>query len=199
MCLAPIRHLAIEPARVATNTARPRPPARSQPCSICGGFTRSPIRVSSATVCWPDSLPFPRRARSSRRRRRCSSALVAGVLVVGSVLFFERTAKLDDPVGAISVHGVNGVWGVLALGLFADGTYGQGWNHSHWYPHRRGGLLKWLAEKPQSLPDGMDRARRHRPVLRQRVAVCGPSDWRGRDVGLGVRRVLLVVLARSTG
>src|SRR5262249_43199899 len=35
---------------------------------------------------------------------------------------------IDDPVGAISVHGTNGAWGVLSLGLFADGTYGAGWN-----------------------------------------------------------------------
>jgi Amt family ammonium transporter len=53
---------------------------------------------------------------------------VAGVLVVWAVFFFERTARIDDPVGAISVHGVNGLWGILALGLFADGTYGDGWN-----------------------------------------------------------------------
>jgi Amt family ammonium transporter len=52
---------------------------------------------------------------------------VAGVLVVVSVFFFDKI-KVDDPVGAISVHGVNGAWGVLALGLFADGSYGQGWN-----------------------------------------------------------------------
>src|SRR5579863_3778121 len=53
--------------------------------------------------------------------------LVAGVLVVISVYFFERIG-IDDPVGAISVHGTNGVWGVWSLGLFSDGTYGQGWN-----------------------------------------------------------------------
>ncbi|MCE5191580.1 MAG: ammonium transporter [Actinomycetia bacterium] len=53
---------------------------------------------------------------------------VAGLLVVGSVIFWERVAKIDDPVGAVSVHGVNGLWGMLALGLFADGTYGAGWN-----------------------------------------------------------------------
>jgi Amt family ammonium transporter len=53
---------------------------------------------------------------------------VAGVLVCISVFFVERTMKVDDPVGAISVHGVNGAWGVLALGLFADGTYGDGFN-----------------------------------------------------------------------
>jgi Amt family ammonium transporter len=43
---------------------------------------------------------------------------VAGVLVVGSVFFFERI-RIDDPVGAISVHGICGVWGTLAVGLFA--------------------------------------------------------------------------------
>jgi Amt family ammonium transporter len=45
---------------------------------------------------------------------------VAGVLVVFSVLFFDRI-KIDDPVGAVSVHGVNGAWGTLAAGLFNTG------------------------------------------------------------------------------
>jgi Amt family ammonium transporter len=45
--------------------------------------------------------------------------LIAGVLVVGSVLFFDRI-KVDDPVGAISVHLVCGVFGTLAVGLFAQ-------------------------------------------------------------------------------
>ena len=52
---------------------------------------------------------------------------VAGVLVVLSVWFWDR-AGVDDPVGAISVHGVNGLWGVISLGLFANGKYGMGWN-----------------------------------------------------------------------
>jgi len=52
---------------------------------------------------------------------------IAGVLVVESVFFFEKIG-IDDCVGAISVHGVNGAWGCLSLGLFADGTYGDGWN-----------------------------------------------------------------------
>jgi Amt family ammonium transporter len=54
--------------------------------------------------------------------------LVAGVLVVAAVLFVERVLKVDDPVGAVAVHGVNGAWGVISLGLFADGKYGDGWN-----------------------------------------------------------------------
>jgi len=53
--------------------------------------------------------------------------LVAGVLVVYSVFFFEGKG-VDDPVGAISVHGVNGLWGVLSVGIFATGEYGAGWN-----------------------------------------------------------------------
>jgi Amt family ammonium transporter len=54
--------------------------------------------------------------------------LVAGVLLVGATIFVEHRLKIDDPVGAISVHGVNGAWGVIAIGLFADGTYGAGLN-----------------------------------------------------------------------
>jgi Amt family ammonium transporter len=53
---------------------------------------------------------------------------VSGVLLVYGITFVERTMKVDDPVGAITVHGFNGAWGVLSLGLFADGTYGDGWN-----------------------------------------------------------------------
>jgi len=58
----------------------------------------------------------------------CIIGLISGVLVVESVYFVEGKLKLDDPVGAISVHGVNGAFGCLALGLFADGSYGDGWN-----------------------------------------------------------------------
>ena len=55
---------------------------------------------------------------------------IAGGLVCIAVEYFDRVAKVDDPVGAISVHGVNGIWGVIALGLFADGksNYGGSWN-----------------------------------------------------------------------
>ncbi len=62
----------------------------------------------------------------------------AGVIVVEGVFFWERVG-IDDVVGAISVHGLNGLWGVISLGLFAngkygaggalpDGTFGAGWN-----------------------------------------------------------------------
>jgi Amt family ammonium transporter len=55
---------------------------------------------------------------------------LAGMLVCLSVEFIERVLKVDDPVGAISVHGTCGLWGVLSVGLFADGTsnYGGSWN-----------------------------------------------------------------------
>ena len=56
--------------------------------------------------------------------------LIAGVLVCVSVEFVDRVLRVDDPVGAISVHGTNGLWGVLSIGLFADGksNYGGSWN-----------------------------------------------------------------------
>ena len=53
--------------------------------------------------------------------------IVAGILVVEAVFFFDKI-RIDDAVGAISVHGVNGCWGCLSIGLFADGTYGDGFN-----------------------------------------------------------------------
>lgn len=54
--------------------------------------------------------------------------VVGGLLVCVFVPIVENRLKLDDPVGAISVHGINGLWGTLAVGLFADGTYGDGLN-----------------------------------------------------------------------
>ncbi|MDQ6815669.1 MAG: ammonium transporter, partial [Bacteroidota bacterium] len=53
---------------------------------------------------------------------------IAGILVIVAYNFVDRKLKIDDPVGAFAVHGVNGAWGCLALGLFADGSYGDGWN-----------------------------------------------------------------------
>ena len=60
------------------------------------------------------------------RGPRRSSACIAGVLVIESIFIVERKFKIDDPVGAISVHGVNGLFGVLCVGLFANGTLRRG-------------------------------------------------------------------------
>lgn len=48
--------------------------------------------------------------------------IVAGILIVIAVEFVDIKLKIDDPVGAFSVHGVNGMWGGLAVGLFATGN-----------------------------------------------------------------------------
>lgn len=61
-----------------------------------------------------------------------TQAAIIGILAGGWVcdagLTIERKLKIDDPVGAIAVHFCNGCWGLVALGIFADGTYGDGWN-----------------------------------------------------------------------
>jgi len=54
--------------------------------------------------------------------------ILAGIVVCLGVLFNERVIKVDDPCGAISVHGYCGWLGAVCVGLFADGTYGAGWN-----------------------------------------------------------------------
>jgi Amt family ammonium transporter len=53
---------------------------------------------------------------------------ISGVVVIEAVFFVERKLKVDDPVGAIAVHGVNGTLGVLYVGIFSSGMYGAGWN-----------------------------------------------------------------------
>ena len=50
---------------------------------------------------------------------------LAAVIVIESIFFWEKKG-VDDPVGAISVHGVGGIFGVLCVGLFSDGRYGFG-------------------------------------------------------------------------
>src|ERR1700729_2443623 len=54
--------------------------------------------------------------------------VIAGLLVCLGVRSEERVLKIDDPCGAISVHGYCGWFGAVAVGIFADGTYGAGWN-----------------------------------------------------------------------
>ena len=53
--------------------------------------------------------------------------VIAGVVVIEAVLFLEKRG-IDDPVGAVAVHGICGTLGVLSVGIFANGEYGAGWN-----------------------------------------------------------------------
>ena len=55
---------------------------------------------------------------------------IAAVLVIESTYFVEERLRIDDPCGAISVHGVCGMFGLLSVGVFANGSYGAGWNGS---------------------------------------------------------------------
>lgn len=91
---------------------------KPDPSMICNG-----LLAGLAAICGPCAFVSPSGA--------VLIGAVAGVLVIYSVLFLEGTMKVDDPVGAISVHGVGGAWGVLSLGLLADGSFGAGWNGVH--------------------------------------------------------------------
>ncbi len=53
--------------------------------------------------------------------------LVAAILVIEAAFFIDRKG-IDDPVGAIAVHGIGGAFGALCVGIFANGKYGAGWN-----------------------------------------------------------------------
>ncbi len=76
--------------------------------------------------------------------------LISGILVVEAVFFFDKH-RIDDAVGAIAVHGVNGAWGCLSIGLFADGTYGTGLNGVHWYKLATGA---YQMMDPSAVPTG---------------------------------------------
>ena len=54
---------------------------------------------------------------------------LASVIVIEAALFIDRKG-IDDPVGAIAVHGIGGTFGALCVGIFANGKYGAGWNGS---------------------------------------------------------------------
>ena len=56
--------------------------------------------------------------------------IIGAILAIEAVFIVERKFKIDDPVGAIAVHMVNGIFGVLAVGIFANGSYGAAWNGS---------------------------------------------------------------------
>ncbi len=50
--------------------------------------------------------------------------VIAALVMIWALGFVENTLKVDDVVGAVSVHGFGGLWGLIAVGIFADGTYG---------------------------------------------------------------------------
>jgi Amt family ammonium transporter len=88
---------------------------KPDPSLICNGFLAGLAAISAA-------CPFVHPTGA------VIIGAVAGFLAVHAVLFFEGTMKVDDPIGALSVHGVGGAWGVLSVGLLADGSFGAGWN-----------------------------------------------------------------------
>jgi Amt family ammonium transporter len=90
------------------------PTKKPDPCMMCNGILAGLVAITA-----PSGFVSP-----------CGAFIigaVAGVLVVLSCFFFDKI-MIDDPVGAISVHGTCGAWGVLAVGLFADGTSYGGYN-----------------------------------------------------------------------
>jgi Amt family ammonium transporter len=96
---------------------------------------------------------------------------IAGVLVIYAAEFIERVLKVDDPVGAIAVHGVCGTFGVLAVGIFANGSYGGGWNGSDVTRSR----VSWPASSASSGPSSWG------------WPCCGPSFWVSRTRSSGSR------------
>ncbi len=87
---------------------------------------------------------------------------IAGVLVVLAALFIEGTLKIDDPVGASAVHLANGTWGIVALGLFADGSYGDGTNGVT-------GAVRGAAPRRHGTAVGAADRHRRQPLLRGRL------------------------------
>jgi len=70
-------------------------------------------------VLWPVWSPSPQGCDVVDPFGAAIIGIVAGVLCIFSVEFFDNVAKIDDPVGAVSVHCMNGAWGTIAVGLFA--------------------------------------------------------------------------------
>ena len=125
--------------------------------------------------------------------------IIAAVIVVESCMFFERKG-IDDPVGAISVHGVCGIFGVLCVGIFSSGDYGAGWNlttkgAAAWCERRHGNPLRLRSGHPTAGCTGRWCAHDHDRDLRDRVRVLQdperahegrhPAERRGRGAGHG--------------
>ena len=91
---------------------------KPDPCMMCNGLLSGLVAITA-----PCAFVTPLAA--------VIIGSIAGVIVVYAVLFVERGLKLDDPVGAIAVHLFCGAFGVLCVGLFANGSYGAGWGGVH--------------------------------------------------------------------
>ena len=91
---------------------------KPEPALLCGG-----LLSGLAAVAAPCAFVHPIAA--------VGIGAVAGLLFTWGVGYLERRKKVDDPAGAVSIHALGGAWGVVALGLFADGSYGQGWGGVH--------------------------------------------------------------------
>ena len=107
--------------------------------------------------------------------------IIAGVLVCWSVEFFDKKARVDDPCGAISVHGVCGAWGVLAVGLFADGTYGIGWNGVSMARHGVQGIFYGDRRRTARRPDHRHGRRLHLGVGGDVAHLLGSSSASSRS------------------
>ena len=115
--------------------------------------------ASRRTASWPGSSRSPARATGSARPARSSSASSPAFVVIWATDALEYL-RIDDPIGAVPVHMVCGIWGTLSLGLFATGAYGL------------------------PTPTGVDTSgRREGPVLRRRHGAAhraGDRQRRGR-------------------
>lgn len=87
---------------------------KSDPTMLCNGFLAGLVAITAPCAFVDSHIAL-------------LIGAIAGVLVVFSVFFWDSIG-IDDVVGAVSVHGVCGTFGVIALGLFANGKYGAGWN-----------------------------------------------------------------------
>jgi len=118
-------------AIVAVNTMLASASAVVASCIVLYWKIGNLSRRSCATECSPVSFAITGACAFVTPLAAVIIGAVAGIIVISSVLLFDTRFRIDDPVGAISVHGVCGAWGALSVGLFANGSYGAGWNGVH--------------------------------------------------------------------
>ena len=112
--------------RVAANTtlaarARGNDPPFSFSTSGSKNGTPAASPMDSSPVLSPSPVPATGSARLA-----LSPLAIAGIIVILGVDLLEDTCRIDDPIGAVPVHGICGIWGTLSLGFFACGKYAAG-------------------------------------------------------------------------